>query len=66
MKKENAEIVGKMVSALSKNGSDYALGYIESFLTGVIDEFVTDPIKVEQLRLRMLLIGIEALIDAKK
>lgn len=63
---ETSEIVGKMVYALSQKNKDYALGYLESFIVGLIDGYVTDPVKLEFLRLRMLTTGIDALIDAKK
>lgn len=61
---ETAEIVGKMVYALEKRSKSYALGYLETFMTGLINEYVTDPVKLEMLRTRMLAIGIDALLDA--
>ena len=64
--KETGEVVAKMIYALEKNSKSYALGYLETFLTGLIDEHVKDPVKLEMLRMRMLAIGIDALLDAKK
>lgn len=61
---ETREIVGKMVYALEKNSKSYALGYLETFLAGLIEEHVKDPVKLEMLRMRMLTIGIDALLDA--
>jgi hypothetical protein len=66
MRKETSEIVGKMVYALSKKNKDYALGYLETFLTNLIEDHVKDPVELEFLRVRMLMIGIDNLIDTKK
>lgn len=63
---ETSEIVGKMVYALSKKNKDYALGYLETFLTNLIDEHVKDPTELSFLRMRMLAIGIDQLIDVKE
>jgi hypothetical protein len=63
---ETSEIVGKMVSALTQKNKDYAIGYMESFIVGLIDRYVTDPNKLQDLRFDMLAKGIDALIDVKK
>lgn len=63
---ETADIVSKMVSGLSAKGDKYALGYLESFITGLIDGYVNDPIKLEFIRIKMLAAGIDSLIDVKK
>jgi len=61
---ETYQIVGKMVHGLEKVSKDYALGYLETFIGGLIDQYVTDPVELEKLRLRMLMIGIDGLCDA--
>jgi hypothetical protein len=63
-KTETAEIVGKMVSGLQRVSSDYALGYLETFIADLVNTHVTDPVELEKLRLRMLMIGIDGLCDA--
>jgi hypothetical protein len=63
---ETSEIVGKMVSALTKKNKDYAIGYMESFIVGLIEKYVTDPNKLQDLRFDMLAKGIDVLIDVKK
>lgn len=63
---ENHDCVGKMISGLQSVGKDYALGYIESFIVQLMRDHVKDPLEAEKLRLRMLMIGIDALLDAKK
>jgi hypothetical protein len=65
-RKETSEIVSKMVYALSKKNKDFALGYLETFLTNLIEDHVKDPVELEFLRVRMLMIGIDNLIDTKK
>mgnify|MGYP006297138673 CR=1 FL=1 len=66
MKKETDEIVGKMVRALQGKGDKYALGFLEVFMANLIKDYVTDPIELKMLRMRMLTIGIDAMIDVKK
>ena len=63
-KTETAEVVGKMVSGLQRVSSDYALGYLESFITDLVNTHVTDPVQLEKLRLQMLMIGIDGLCYA--
>lgn len=59
------ETTGKMISALRKHGDEYAAGYLESFIVGLIVKHVTDPIEVTMVKMRMLNIGINAILDAK-
>jgi hypothetical protein len=66
MQKETTEIVEKMVRALKGKGESFALGYLEVFISNLIKDHVKDPIELEMLRMRMLGIGIDALIDVKK
>lgn len=61
---ETNEIVGKMVHGLEKVSKDYALGYLETFIGDLVGKYVTDPVELEKLRLRMLMIGIDGLCDA--
>lgn len=63
---ENRDVVGKMITGLQRNGSDYALGYLESFIVKLMDDFVKDPLDLERIRLRMLAAGINGLLDAEK
>ena len=63
-KTETSEVVGKMVSGLQRVSSDYALGYLESFITDLVQTHVKDPVQLEKLRLQMLMIGIDHLCDA--
>lgn len=65
-RKETSEIVQKMVKGLSYHNKDYALGYLESFIVNLIENNVKDSTELSMLRMRMLGIGIEHLIDAKK
>ena len=51
----------KMVKALTKKGDNYALGYLESFLSGIIAQYVTDPVAFERVQKRMLNITIDAM-----
>ena len=63
---DTAEVVGKMVHALSKKNKDFALGYLETFLTNLIEEHVKDSTERSFLHTRMLCIAIDQLIDTKK
>jgi hypothetical protein len=63
---QNLDCVGRMIHGLQSVGKDYALGYLESFIVQLIRDHVSDPLEQEKLRLRMLMIGIDALLDAKK
>lgn len=53
--------LAKMVKALAKKGDSYALGYLESFLSGIIAQYVTDPVAFERVQKRMLNITIDAM-----
>lgn len=65
-RKETMEIIGKMIAALQKHGDAYATGYLETFITSIIEKHVTDPAVLSLLHMRMLKIGIDHLIDASK
>ena len=56
----------KMVAALRKHGADYATGYLESFIVGLITKHVADRSDLSLVHMRMLTIGIDHLIDAPK
>lgn len=51
----------KMVEALTKKSDSYALGYLESFLSGIIAQYVTDPVAFERVQKRMLNVTIDAM-----
>jgi hypothetical protein len=54
--------LAKMVKALAKKGDNYyALGYLESFLSGIIAQYVTDPVAFERVQKRMLNITIDTM-----
>jgi hypothetical protein len=56
-----------MVKGLVKGeGYAYATGYLESFLTEIIDNNVKDQTEKSMLKIRMLDIGINQLLDSKK
>lgn len=64
---DTKDAIDRMVRGLVKgHGYCYATGYLESFLAGVIDDHVKDPIALEKLRMRMVFIGIDKLLDAPK
>ena len=63
---ETRETVAKMVSALRKHGEQYAAGYLESFIAGLIEEYVADRSELAMIQMRMLKIGIDHLIDAPR
>lgn len=63
---ETNQIVAKMVKGLASYNKDYAIGYLESFISNLINDNVKDESELNMLRIRMLGIGIEHLIDAKK
>lgn len=62
---ETKDVVSKMIHALRLKDKDIALGYLEVFVSDLINDYVTDPIKLEMLRIRMLNTGINALLDMK-
>lgn len=56
--------VKKMVNSLVKsNGYPYAAGYLESFLVEILDKHVKDKTELEMIKIRMLDIGINQLLD---
>ena len=63
---ETRVIAAKMVAALRKHGDDYATGYLESFIVGLITNHVTDRSDLSLVHMRMLTVGIDHLIDAPK
>ena len=64
-RKETSEIVSQMVTGLSKNNKDYALGYLEAFIVNLIEKHVKKKDDLTDLRFRMLDIGIKHLIHSK-
>ena len=65
-KQETRVIAAKMVTALRKHGDDYATGYLESFIVGLITNHVNDRSDLSLVHMRMLTVGIDHLIDAPK
>jgi hypothetical protein len=65
-KQETRVIVAKMVAALRKHGDDYATGYLESLIVGLITNHVTDRSDLSLVHMRMLTVGIDHLIDAPR
>ena len=63
---ETRVIAAKMVAALRKHGDDYATGYLESFIVGLITKHVNDRSDLSLVHMRMLTVGIDHLIDAPK
>ena len=63
---QTRDALSKMIKGLRKCGGDeYTLGYLESFVETIIHEYVKDQSDLSMLRMRMLGVGIEHLIDAK-
>ena len=65
-KQETRVIAAKMVTALRKHGDDYATGYLQSFIVGLITNHVTDRSDLSLIHMQMLTVGIDHLIDASK
>ena len=64
MTNDTAEVCRKMVNALIKaKGEQFALGYMDSFLSGVIDRYVTDENELTMLKIEMLGIACEYALD---
>jgi hypothetical protein len=64
MNNDTGEVCTKMVDALCKSrGHIYAVGYIESFLAGVINRYVTDERELTLLKIEMLGISCNQLLD---
>jgi len=61
-----SETARKMVSTLVRvKGNQYTVGYLESLLVSVIERNVTDPEKLYMLRLELMDIGINTILDEK-
>jgi hypothetical protein len=64
MTNDTSEVCKKMVNALFKaKGEQFALGYIDSFLSGVIDRYVTDENELTMLKIEMLGIACEYALE---
>ena len=65
MTDDTAQVCCKMVNALRKAKSDqFALGYLEFFLSGVIDRYVTDEKELTFLKIEMLGIACEYALES--
>ena len=65
MTNDTSEICRKMVNALVKaKGDQFALGYVDSFLSGVISRYVTDETELTMLKIEMLGIACEYALDS--
>ena len=64
MSNDTADVCKKMANALRKAKGDlFALGYMESFLAGIIDRYVTDEKELTMLKIEMLGIACEYALD---
>ena len=64
MTNDTAGVCRKMVNAIRKAKSDqFALGYMESFLAGIIDRYVTDDTNLAFLKIEMLGIACEYALE---
>ena len=64
MTNDTSEVCRKMVDALVKaKGEQFALGYMDSFLSGVIDGYVTDENELTMLKIEMLGIACEYALE---
>ena len=64
MTNDTNEVCRKMVNALIKaKGEQFALGYMDSFLAGIIDRYVTDENKLTFLKIEMLGIACEYALE---
>ena len=64
MTNDTFEVCRKMVNALVKaKGEQFALGYMDSFLSGVIDRYVTDKNELTMLKIEMLGIACEYALE---
>jgi hypothetical protein len=64
MTNDTAEVCRKMVNALVKaKGEQFALGYIDSFLAGIISKYVTNETDLTMLKIEMLGIACEYALD---
>ena len=61
---DTRETAKKMVRALIDNkGYEYTAGYLESYVVGLIERYVTDPKEVTMIRIEMLDIAINSKLD---
>lgn len=61
---DTKDCVARMIKGLVKKGGyAYTTGYLESFLTEIIDRNVKDESEKSMIKIRMLDIGINALLD---
>lgn len=57
-------VAKKMVKALiDAKGYPFAIGYIESFMAGIIDKYVTDETDLALLKIEMLGIACNQILD---
>jgi hypothetical protein len=64
MTNDTNEVCRKMVNALIKaKGEQFALGYMDSFLAGIIDRYVIDENKLTFLKIEMLGIACEYALE---
>ena len=64
MTNDTNEVCRKMVNALIKaKGEQFALGYMDSFLAGIIDRYVTDDTNLAFLKIEMLGIACEYALE---
>jgi hypothetical protein len=64
MTNDTNEVCRKMVNALIKaKGEQFALGYMDSFLAGIIDKYVTDETNLTFLKIEMLGIACEYALE---
>jgi hypothetical protein len=59
-------LVQKMVQSLMATNTNYALGYLESFIVSIIEKYVTNENDLTQLRLRIASIGLEHYVTTSK
>ena len=64
MTNDTSEVCRKMVNALIKaKGEQFALGYLDSFLAGIISKYVTDEKELTMLKIEMLGIACEYALE---
>jgi hypothetical protein len=64
MKDNTQEVAKKMCRALVESrGYEYATGYLQSYLVGIIDQYVADPKDKILLHIEMLNIAIDNKLD---
>jgi hypothetical protein len=64
MTNDTADVCRKMVNALIKaKGEQFALGYMDSFLAGIIDKYVTDEKELTLIKIEMLGIACEYALE---